>query len=579
MRIPIAIVLLVSSFLAACSSDQEQAEGDRPARGADWVLRGGAFFTVDGEQPWAEAVAIDGERFVYVGDDAGADSFTADNTRVTDLGGRLVIPGMVDAHTHPGYMGRFGPTRATLTATTPEGVLEQVREYADAHPDLSWIVMYGFPVEAYGKMGPHREALDRVVPDRPVFLMGNIGHSRWFNSRALELMGVDRNTPDAVPDLSLFVRDAEGELTGWTKEYAVLPYLSPFMKRDPEANREGIVRFLDYLSRQGVMSLMDAGNRNYHDEAYSFLAELDRTGRLPVRYEGIYHIYLPEQVPGAIAELLRLRRAYGGDRLKFNTIKIHFDGTNEIRTGAVLEDFSDDPGNRGNTLIDEDELYRFILALHEEELDLHLHTVGDRAVQIALNAVERAREAIDGSLYTQVTLCHLEIIDAADFPRFRELGVLANYTPWWHGHFENDTTRLSLGSRHSRTFLAQPLFDDGAIVTFSSDVTSLGSIPQSNPFFGIQTAHNRQQADHGPDAPIRMPLTERLRLEDLIKGYTLNGAIQLRMDADIGSIEVGKLADFAVLDQNLFEIDRYRIQDVEPDAVVMEGRLIHGELN
>ena len=579
MRIPIAIVLLVSSFLAACSSDQEQAEGDRSARGADWVLRGGAFFTVDGEQPWAEAVAIDGERFVYVGDDAGADAFTADSTRVTDLGGRLVIPGMVDAHTHPGYMGRFGPTRATLTATTPEGVLEQVREYADAHPDLSWIVMYGFPVEAYGKIGPHREALDRVVPDRPVFLMGNIGHSRWFNSRALELMGVDRNTPDAVPDLSLFVRDAEGELTGWTKEYAVLPYLSPFMKRDPEANREGIVRFLDYLSRQGVMSLMDAGNRNYHDEAYSFLAELDRTGRLPVRYEGIYHIYLPEQVPGAIAELLRLRRAYGGDRLKFNMIKIHFDGTNEIRTGAVLEDFSDDPGNRGNTLIDEDELYRFILALHEEELDLHLHTVGDRAVHIALNAVERAREAIDGSLYTQVTLCHLEIIDAADYPRFRELGVLANYTPWWHGYWENDTTRLSLGSRHSRTFLAQPLFDDGAIVTFSSDVTSLGSIPQSNPFFGIQTAHNRQQADHGSDAPIRMPLTERLRLEDLIKGYTLNGAIQLRMDADIGSIEVGKLADFAVLDQNLFEIDRYRIQDVEPDAVVMEGRLIHGELN
>jgi predicted amidohydrolase YtcJ len=579
MRIPIAIALLVSFFLAACSSDPEQAEGDRPARGADWVLRGGAFFTVDGEQPWADAVAVDGERFVYVGDDAGADSFITDSTRVTDLGGRLVIPGMVDAHTHPGYMGRFGPTRAILTATTPEGVLEEVREYADAHPDLPWIVMYGFPVEAYDKFGPHREALDRVVPDRPVFLLGSIGHSRWFNTRALELMGVDRNTPDAVPDLSLFVRDAEGELTGWTKEYAVLPYLAPFMERDPEANREGTLRFLDYLSSQGVMSLMDAGNRNYHDEAYSSLAELDRSGRLPVRYEGIYHIYLPEQVPGAIAELLRLRRAYGGDRLRFNTIKIHFDGTNEIRTGAVLEDFSDDPGNRGNTLLDEDELYRFILDLHEEELDLHLHTVGDRAVRIALNAVERAREAIDGSLYTQVTLCHLEVIDAADFPRFRELGVLANYTPWWHGHFENDTTRLSLGSRQPRTFLAQPLFDDGAIVTFSSDVTSLGSIPQSNPFFGIQTAHNRQRPEDGPDAPIRMPLTERLRLEDLVKGYTLNGAIQLRMDADIGSIEAGKLADFVVLDQNLFEIDRYRIQHLEPDAVVMEGRLIHGELN
>jgi hypothetical protein len=323
---------------------------------------------------------------------------------------------------------------------------------------------------------------------------------------------------------------------------------------------------------------MDGGNRWYADEVTPLLAELDRSGRLPVRYEGVYHIYVPELVPGAIDELMRMRSSYAGDRLRFNTVKIHFDGVHEIRTAAVLEPYHDDPENRGNTLIDEDALTAFILELHEARLDLHLHCVGDRATRVALNAVERAQKTLDEPLYTLVTLTHLEIVDPADYPRFRELGVPANFTPAWHAYWEDDLTRTTLGPRYEKSFLIRPLLEHGATVSFSSDTTSLEGIEEANPYLGMQTAHNRQYPPDGPDARVREPAADRLSLEEIIRGYTIGGATQLRMNDDIGSIEVGKLADLVVLDRNLFEIDRYEIAEATPEAVLMEGEVIHGSL-
>jgi predicted amidohydrolase YtcJ len=571
-------VLATIPLLTACGAEKEIGVTDTPRSGADLVLRGGRIFTVADSQPWAQAVAIRDGRFVYVGDDAGVQPFIGERTRVNDLGGKLVIPGLVDAHTHPGNIGHYGEQRAAISATSHEEVLAQVAEYANAHPELDWIIMGGFPVEIYGKTGPHKRELDRVVPDRPVYLVDNTGHSRWFSSRALEIMGLDRETPDAAPNLSHFARDPDGELTGWVTEWAFAPYLAPFLKADLEANRAGIAHFLDYLSSLGVTTVLDGGNRWYADEVTPLLAELDRSGRLPVRYEGVYHIYVPEQLPGAIDELMRMRRSYAGERLKFNTVKIHFDGTHEIRTAAVLEPYSDDPENRGNTLIDEDALTAFILELHEACLDLQLHCVGDRSIRVALNAVERARETLDEPLHTRVTLLHLEIIDPADYSRFRELGVFANFTPAWHAYWEVDLTRTTLGPRYERSLLIRPLLDHGATVTFSSDTVALEDIEEANPYLGMQTAHNRQYPPDGPDAPVREPISDRLPLEDLIVGYTIGGATQLRMNKDIGSIEVGKLADLVVLDRNLFEIDRYEIGEATPEAVVMEGEVIHGRL-
>jgi len=183
-----------------------------------------------------------------------------------------------------------------------------------------------------------------------------------------------------------------------------------------------------------------------------------------------------------------------------------------------------------------------------------------------------------------VTIAHLELIDPADLPRIKELGVICNFTPWWLGVNHDDVVEFSLGEeRYSNMYKIKSLFDIGATVTFSSDEWWGDDLFSTyiNPYFGMQVGHTRQYPKEWwktQDDGIRSPSNERLSLEQLIEGYTRNGAYQLRMENEIGSIEVGKLADLVVLEKNLFEVDRYEIWKVKPSTVVMEGKVIQGSL-
>ena len=576
------LVCLVSGLLASSCTLNEQ-----PIQLADTILTGGKIFTVDNSKPWAEAIAIKGTRFLYVGDNAGAEAFAGPDTTRYALDGRLVIPGLVDAHTHPGGMGRYARP-GQLPTDSRENILAAVKEYGEANPDLEWIEMCCFPMRLYdsGLTGPDRRALDEIIPDRPVWLSSDIGHSIWVNSKALELMGVDRDdrTPDPHPGVSFYVRDADGRATGWIKEKTYRRYRLDFFPVDANRNEQGINTFFDFLVSHGVTTLMDGGNTYYSDQVYQYISGLDRSSQLPLRVEGTYHIFLPRQENDAIEGLKSLRNKYEGDRLKLRTIKIHFDGTNEIRTGAILEPYTDDPENRGDTVMDTEQLRDFILALHYEKLDLHVHTVGDRAVRIVLDATALAKAALEDDLYPRIAVSHLDIIDPADYPRFKELGVTAQYTPSWHGSNFDDPVLAALGEeRYARTLILRPLIDDGANVSFSSDVTGRTGMNSANPFLGMQTAHNRQYPqgntrESDENAKIRGPDSERLSMAQVIRAYTMGGAYQLRMDGDLGSIEPGKLADLAILDRDLFTIDRYDIRNTRPVAVFMEGDMVRGKL-
>ena len=582
----ITISLLMVS-LGACDSNKQDQSTFRNQAAADWVLTGGKIFTVDDQNPWAEAVATKDGKFIYVGDDAGVAKFVSDTTRKSELGGRLVIPGMVDSHTHPGYID-LGPYAAPLPETSKEDILTAVKEYAEGHPELEWIRMCCWPVRLFdnGKVGPNKNDLDAIVPDRPVWLTSSVGHSIWVNSKALEVLGVDRNTPDPLPGVAFYVRDEDGEPNGWIKEGAYWHYGEDYFDVDTESHEKGMTAFLNYLSEHGVTTVFDAGNSTYADRVYAFMAKLDRARKLPLRYEGTYAIFVPKRKDAAIAELRRRSRTYAGDRLHFNTIKMFMDGTNENRTGAVLEPYEDDPKNRGNTMMTTDELRDFLLELNQEKIDLHVHMVGDRSVRTVLDAVEAAKNSVAGDFYPRVTIAHLDIIDPSDYPRIKELGVITNYTPQWHGvNYDDPVTHAFGEQRYARTLILKPLFDMGAIVTFSSDDWSLEYL---SPFLGMQIGHNRRYPkewiseellEQGYDlTAIRGPESEQLDLELMIRGYTINGAYQLRMEDQIGSIETGKLADLVVLDQDLFKMDRDEIHQIKPSAVMMDGNLIHGAL-
>ncbi|MFB3104163.1 MAG: amidohydrolase, partial [Pseudomonadales bacterium] len=269
-KIPKIVVLVSVLSFSACD------RGEEPVRteSADRVLIGGKIYTVEAAQPWAEAVAITDGHFVYVGDDAGADKYIGDATVVSDLGGRLVIPGLIDGHTHPGLMGieRYGPG---LPKTTHEDLLAAIEEYADQVPDGEWIRMCCWSNYRYvsGREGPNRRELDAIVPDKPVWITSSSWHSYWLNSKALEVLNVDNDTPDPRPGIAHYVRDADGELTGWVKEGAGWQHFEKVFGVDPQQNREGTLWFLNTLSEHGVTTVYDGGNLDYEDEVYSFLAE------------------------------------------------------------------------------------------------------------------------------------------------------------------------------------------------------------------------------------------------------------------------------------------------------------------
>jgi predicted amidohydrolase YtcJ len=570
-----AALLASTLLISSCDNADDQVQ----LTGADRVLTGGRIYTVDDRNPWAEAVAIKDDKFVYVGYDEGAESYVDDSTVRVDLAGRLVIPGLIDGHTHPGYIDleRYGPS---LPETSREDLLAAVKKYADSHPGEGWIRMCCWSNHLFvsGREGPHKRDLDAIVPDRPVWITSAAWHSSWLNSKGLEVLGVDENTPDPQPGIAAYARDENG----WVKEGAGWQHFTDQFPVDPEPHKKSVAAFLDTLSEHGVTTVYDGGNMGYGDHVYGFLAELDRNGKLPLRYEGTYQIFIPERRNLAIREMKRLRSAYGGERLRFRTVKLFMDGVFENRSGAMLDAYSDDPSFAGNTMLTSDELRDFLLELHEEKFDLNVHTIGDLAVRTTLDAVEAARAAVDGDFYPRVSMVHLQVIDPVDLSRFAELGVSANFTPWWHGVDLNDTVEPALGEdRYANTYTAKPLFDSGAMVTFSSDDWRLEVL---SPFLGMQVAHNRQypkwlMGEGGDVSAFRPPETEKLALELLVRGYTINGAHQFRMEDQIGSIEAGKLADLVVLDENLFDLDRHEIHKIKPAAVMMEGKLVHGDLH
>ncbi len=573
------LLALVGTIVLTVSCDAGDDGSGGSAAGADWVLTGGDIVTMDDGNPSATAVAIEDGELTYVGDDAGAAAFVSDATRTVDLAGRLVIPGLIDGHTHPGYID-LEDYDGSVSGSSREEFLESLRNHVESNPGEGWIRLCCWPNELFvdGSRGPHRRDLDRIVADRPVWIASRSWHSNWLNSKALEVLGIDASTPDPRPGLAMYARDANGVPTGWVKEGAGWQHLASQFDVDTDVHEASVVAFLQTLLEKGVTTVYDGGNFGYEDHVYGLLARLERAGRLPLRYEGTYQVFVPERRTQAVQEMRRLQRQYGGERLRFRTVKLFMDGILSNHSGALLEPYAHDPSFASDTMLSMAELRDFLLELHEAQLDLHLHTIGDRAVRTALDAVEAARAAVSGKLYPRVTLSHVQVIDRADMPRLATLDVSANLTAWWFAvgaAYPEETEALALGpERMARIYMAKSLFDAGARVTFSSDDWRLSVI---SPYLTMHGAHTRE-APRGDGASPRPPATERVDLRTIVRGFTVDGAYPFRMEDRIGSLEVGKLADLVVLDEDLFMLDPADIPEVQPTAVMMEGVLVHGEL-
>jgi len=564
----------ICMILVACSNNSSKQSVDTLYLNAD-------VYTANSSSPEAEAFAVSGSKIVFVGSTAEAET-NFEATNVVDLAGRFVMPGLVDSHAHPGLVALIGEIEDSdpgLPTSNKEEFYESLKQYATVLEEEPMIVLGSWDVAMFLPEGPHKKDLDAIFPSKPVVLTDNSGHSSWLNSAALAMFGVNRDTPDLSTGVSLFVRDESGEPTGWVKEFSLMREFGATMLRPSSEIKERLSYYLNFLSAHGITTLWDAGNFENDNDIYSVLSEMDAEGILPIRYEGSFHIFDPEQIDVAVSKLLELRAAYAGKRLKFNSIKIHYDGVVEIGTAGMLKPFEIGTDNRGGFLFTSERLSEFLLQLDEHDIDLHLHSVGDAATREILDAVQIVSDQ-GKNLRIEVTISHLEHIDERDFPRFAQLGVHANFTPhWWGGTYFGDAGEIFVGK--DMIHQSQPggaLFEHNANVSFSSDVTTMSFMQRANPFVGIQMAVTRQEYDAGSEAPVFGPKSAQVSIAQAISAYTINGAKQLGQEEELGSIAVDKRADFVVLPKSMIGMETYQIHNIQPDAVFVSGQIVAGSI-
>jgi len=581
------LMSLTSCFLLTACLDNDKNEVKKELVPADsTIYYNAAINTMDEQTPYATAMIVSGSSIVALG---ALDSFNERFSNIeqlsqVDLKKRYVLPGIVDAHTHPGLVAVLGGSSEDGEGFSPrtdskENFFADLELLAQMTADIPFVFTGAWDVNMFLPAGPKKEDLDTIFGEKPVILSDNTGHSYWLNSAALAYLGINKDTPDLSKNISYFEKDNQGELTGWAKEFALIPYLVPIVLNQGIDIKGNLSAFLTLLSKHGVTALWDGGNFNAEDEIYSILKQLDDENKLPVRYYGSHHIFYPEQLETAVDDLKALRSKYQGNRLKFDTIKVHYDGVHELGTAYVKNEYQNINGanpNIGGVLFNAQQLSEFIQELNNESIDLHLHTVGDKATREALDAIKLAQES--STIDIEITLSHLEFTDPDDIQEFTTLNVHANFTPHWlSGAAQATYTTLGSDFVDSHFTPINSYFNHGANVTFSSDVIDAEGHTRSSPFLGMQLGITRTGL-FSETGIVTQPAAEKASLEQMIAGYTINGAKQLDIDNIVGSLSVGKEADFIILETDLNTMDSDKLHQVKPSAVYLGGQLIAGQL-
>ena len=549
----------------------------------DTILLNAKVYTVNPIQPWASAIAIQNGQITYVGDDQGARELIDSNTQVVNLKGRMILPGFHDIHVHPVDSGVLYQ-QCALFDIQGQGVgklLNKIRECALAKPDDEWIVGGGWTVSDFAPSGlPDKKLLDEIVPGRPVSLKSSDGHSLWVNSKALEVAGITATTPD--PENGRIDRypnsqEPSGSLQEDSAIMLVMNHEPPLTSKDLI---NGLIYSRDLFHSLGITGIQDAivklepGDGYFGLQAYNYLDDRDE-----LNLHVVTALFWENETPldQQLPKFLNAREKQRVDgNVKSTAIKIWQDGVIETHTAALLEPYSDrSDGFRGYLQNSPDNLKKAVVALDAAGFQIHFHAIGDRAIRVALDALEKAKN-INGGRDSRHHLSHIQQFDPADIPRFAELNVVANFQPLWaiQDNYITDLTWPRLGNERSKwLYPIGTIQRTGARIGFGSDwyVTSV------NPLDGIEAAVTRLE----PNGLTNIPLgnNEEITLSQAIENYTINSAYVNFLDEKVGSIEVGKQADLVILDRNLFAIPTSEINEAKVVATLFEGRLVYGAFN
>ncbi len=557
---PIAFYLLFSLLLfSAC-------QGDTPTPklgvNSETVFFNGKIYTVNPNQAWAEAVYVKDGLIKFVGDDQEAQEMAPKTAEQIDLQGAFLMPGIHDVHLHP-LEAATNNFQFTLDdrVEDPEDYATDIAKAARQNPGNGWLLGWGHWINVLLNADrPPKEIIDDIAPDRPTAVMEQTSHSIWCNSKALELMGVDKNTPN--PPGGIIMREANGEANGLLIDNAGNRLLNLALAPSPERTQNdynGLIEFaLPELAKHGITSICDA--RIYWKREHHLIwKKIAKEGKLTARVNLGLWAYPSEEDADQIAALKSLYSDTEYDLLKINQIKLYCDGIIHNTTAAMHDDYLVDyfslPTNNGLNYFSEERIARYIGELEGVGFDFHIHAIGNRGVSQALTAIEKS-----GTPQGRHRLTHVEYVNSADLNRFASLNVTADAQV--AGDFtqpENwsDNDYLISSEWNKNNVPIKSLLEAGARITLSSD----WDVSDLNPFVGLQNALTR--------AP------QALSLEEAIKAYTINAAYVMRQEDKVGSIKVGKEADFIILDRNIFAIPIRQISRTRVVKTYLQGKLIY----
>lgn len=543
-----------------------------PARpSADLIVLHAKVYTVNPQQPWAEAVAISGNKLVAVGSDNEIASYRGSNTKIIEAGGRVVLPGFTDSHIHflEGSLSLDEPDLNHLDS--PASIEQYLRKYAADHPGTGWVVGQGWSYDAFGHAAlPDKALLDRVFPDRPVYLESFDSHTGWVNSKALSLAGIKRDTP-APPGAKIAHDPKTGEPTGALIEDAryliknLLPVPSPEMKL--AALRKGLAM----AAENGLVRVHAAGEPpltfgDFYD--VDLLDQLRREGHLTSRFYISKDIQPPVLKPADTAAIEKARAKYHDDWISVGAAKFFLDGVIEDDAGALLAPYTDHPDNSGSTQWPPENYQHAVVELDRHHIQIFTHAVGDRAVRIALDAYKRASQE-NQTTDERHRIEHIELISPVDIPRLASIGVIASMQPL-HAYPEEGVWGRRVGpEREKFAFAWNSLLAAKAHLAFGSD----WEVVTMNPWPGVQTAVTRQD-DKGQPAGGWVP-EQRITVAQTIAAYTIGGAYAGHRELTEGSLEPGKLADLIILSQNPFEIDPHELSKTTVLLTMVGGRVVY----
>ncbi len=561
---------LVAAMLAAAACSGAQGREPAPTAAADLIMIGGQVKTPTG---WAEAIAVDDGVIVAVGDTQAVNARRGPKTRVINLHGATLLPGLHDVHVHPLFAGITErqckiPQGSTLAATQA-----QVGACAAHAATGEWIVGGQWDAPALGSP-PNRRALDEAAPNHPVLIDDTSGHSSWANSKALTASGITRSTPD--PAGGFIERDAAGEPSGILRESAIELVRQHVPKPTAQTLRSALEWSLQKMLSFGITSFTEA--------AIGFVAgsDADLTAYAAVAKAGILKqrttLCLTWSPGNAEAErVIAMRNVYARSGISTNCVKIFLDGVpTDGHTAAMLEPYQgtvegrdDEASRKGMLFVNQDVLNAAVTRFDRMGLTVKFHAAGDAAVRAGLNAIEAARKA-NGFSGLMHNPGHCTFVAKEDMARARALGATFEVSPYlWGPSPINDAISAAVGDELiRRVWPVREMLDAGALVVPGSDWSV---VPSVNPWIGVETLVTREMAGGSAKS---FGKAEAITLDEALDLFTVNAARQERMADKVGRIEVGMLADVIVVEPNPYRVSITRVHDIHVNMTFIGGKKV-----